>query len=209
MSRNGAPFPFIIRHWCLIRHSEFVLRISACAALLLVSAPGCGQPKPQKPKAADPFVIRGRVVDAESGQPIPQARVRFLANLQTILGPRSVSALDTTSVNGTYQITLGGACPSSGPRRSFASMRAPKDTVSAASRSRCPKRSRTFCAHPTSGSPRTPRSRPVPAPSARRPPSGSPRRGRAIRCRGRSEAVQSLKSKVQGQKPKRRASGGR
>ena len=97
----------------------FVLRISRRAALLVLAlpalfcvlAPGCSQPKPQKPKAPDPYVIRGRVVDAESGQPIPQARVRLLANLQTILGPRSVSALDTTAVNGTYQITLGGGLP--------------------------------------------------------------------------------------------------
>jgi hypothetical protein len=100
---------------------KFVLRVSRRAALLgllalpaifLAFAAGCTNPaKSQKQKPAEDYVVRGRVVDAESGQPIPQARVRFLAPLQTLLGPRSVSTVVTTGPNGSCEIKLGGAYP--------------------------------------------------------------------------------------------------
>jgi hypothetical protein len=96
---------------------QFVLRVSRRPALLglallLGLASGCGQPaRKEKPKPPEDYVLRGRVVDAESVQPVPQARVRFLAPLQTLLGPRSVSTVVTTGANGVYEVKLGGAYP--------------------------------------------------------------------------------------------------
>jgi len=80
----------------------------ALAGLLaLVVASGCGGPNQgAQPKPPEPYRLSGRVVDAATGRPIPQARLRFQAVLNTLLGPRSIKMLDIAGIDGTYLLQI-------------------------------------------------------------------------------------------------------
>ena len=83
------------------RHS-FVIRISSFVILLTAFlAAGCFSPRP------DHYVLRGRVLDAETGRGLGDARLRLRAAVATGLGPRVFSAYGITAPDGSYELELG------------------------------------------------------------------------------------------------------
>jgi len=86
-------------------------RLTVAAFALALAGPclagGCGgATKTAKPKPPAPYRLSGRVIDAGTGKPIPQARLRFRAVLNTILGPRSIQIFDVADVDGTYRLDV-------------------------------------------------------------------------------------------------------
>jgi len=86
---------FGFRHSFVVRASSFVILFAA-----LLTA-GCFSPRP------DFYRLRGRVLDADTGQGIAQARLRLRAAVATNLGPRVFSAYGITAPDGTYELELG------------------------------------------------------------------------------------------------------
>ena len=82
------------------RHS-FGIRISGFVILLALLAAGCFSPRP------DFYILRGRVLDAETGRGLGDARLRLRAAIATGLGPRVFSAYGVTAPDGTYELELG------------------------------------------------------------------------------------------------------
>ena len=83
------------------RHS-FGIRISGFAILLAALAcTGCFSPRP------DFYILRGRVLDAETGHGLAQARLRLRAAIATGLGPKVFSAYGITAPDGSYELELG------------------------------------------------------------------------------------------------------
>ena len=83
------------RHSLVIRASSFVILLTA----LLAS--GCFSPRP------DFYILRGRVLDAETGRGLGDARLRLRAAIATDLGPKVFSAYGVTAPDGTYELQLG------------------------------------------------------------------------------------------------------
>ncbi|HET6441591.1 MAG TPA: hypothetical protein VFH53_04370 [Phycisphaerae bacterium] len=77
------------------RISGFVILLTALLAA------GCFSPRP------DLYVLRGRVLDAETGRGLGDARLRLRAAIATGLGPRVFSAYGITAPDGTYELELG------------------------------------------------------------------------------------------------------
>jgi len=82
------------------RHS-FGIRISGFVILLALLAAGCFSPRP------DFYVLRGRVLDAETGRGLGDARLRLRAAVATGLGPKVLSAYGMTGPDGAYEMELG------------------------------------------------------------------------------------------------------
>lgn len=76
------------------RISLFVILLTALLAA------GCFSPRP------DFYVLRGRVLDAETGRGLGDARLRLRAAVATGLGPRVFSAYGVTAPDGTYELEL-------------------------------------------------------------------------------------------------------
>jgi len=86
---------FKFRHSLVIRASSFVILLTA----LLAS--GCFSPRP------DFYILRGRVLDADTGRGLGDARLRLRAAIATGLGPKVFSAYGVTAPDGTYELQLG------------------------------------------------------------------------------------------------------
>jgi len=103
---NGTPGPrgaaFDFGLWTLdLGLSSFVLRASSFVILLTaLLAAGCFSPRP------DFYVLRGRVLDAETGRGLGDARLRLRAAIATGLGPRVFSAYGMTAPDGSYELEL-------------------------------------------------------------------------------------------------------
>jgi hypothetical protein len=76
------------------RASSFVILLTALLAA------GCFSPRP------DFYVLRGRVLDAETGRGLGDARLRLRAAIATDLGPKVFSAYGITAPDGTYELEL-------------------------------------------------------------------------------------------------------
>jgi len=98
---RGAAFDFGL--WTLdLGLSSFVLRASSFVILLTaLLAAGCFSPRP------DFYVLRGRVLDAETGRGLGDARLRLRAAIATGLGPKVLSAYGMTGPDGAYEMELG------------------------------------------------------------------------------------------------------
>jgi len=83
------------RHSLVIRASSFVILLTALASA------GCFSPRP------DFYRLRGRVLDAETGRGLGDARLRLRAAIATGLGPRVFSAYGITAPDGSYELELG------------------------------------------------------------------------------------------------------
>jgi hypothetical protein len=83
------------RHSFIIRASGFVILF---AALL---AAGCISPKPNS------YILRGRVLDAETGHGLDRARLRLRALVPASLGPKMLAAYGLTGPDGAYELELG------------------------------------------------------------------------------------------------------
>jgi len=82
-------------------HHSFGVRISSFVILAgALLAAGCFSPRP------DFYVLRGRVLDADTGQGIAQARLRLRAAVATNLGPKVFSAYGITAPDGSYELEL-------------------------------------------------------------------------------------------------------
>ena len=77
------------------RISGFVILLTALLAA------GCFSPRP------DFYRLRGRILDAETGRGLGDARLRLRAAIATGLGPRVFSAYGITAPDGTYELELG------------------------------------------------------------------------------------------------------
>jgi len=56
---------------------------------------------------SDVYRLRGRVLDAETGQGMDRVHLRLRALVPTSLGPKMLSAYGLTGPNGTYELELG------------------------------------------------------------------------------------------------------
>jgi hypothetical protein len=83
------------RHSLVIRASSFVILLTALGSI------GCFSPRP------DFYVLRGRVLDAETGRGLGDARLRLRAAIATDLGPKVLSAYGMTGPDGAYEMELG------------------------------------------------------------------------------------------------------
>jgi hypothetical protein len=81
------------------RHS-FGIRISGFVILLALLAAGCFSPRP------DFYILRGRILDAETGRGLGETRLRLRASIATDLGPKVLSAYGVTAPDGTYELEL-------------------------------------------------------------------------------------------------------
>jgi hypothetical protein len=75
------------------------------AAATLAAAGGCGVPAspPRKPNL---YEVRGRVVDADTGQGVADARVRVRATIPAAVGDQILAAYAMTRSDGTYRAEL-------------------------------------------------------------------------------------------------------
>jgi len=90
------------------RHSKAELAPTARAALglvlgLLALASGCGTPTSRKPNL---YEVRGRVLDATTGQGIINARVRLRAAIPTGGFGQTLVGYAVSGVDGTYAVEL-------------------------------------------------------------------------------------------------------
>ena len=83
------------RRCYIIRISGFVILLTALACT------GCFSPRP------DLYRLRGRVLDAETGRGLGDARLRLRATIATDLGPKVFSAYGMTGPDGAYEMELG------------------------------------------------------------------------------------------------------
>ena len=66
-------------------------------------AGGCLRPPPSKPQT---YFVKGRVVDAATGQGLPYARVLLRAAIPTDRGPQILSSYSFTGAQGAYEAEL-------------------------------------------------------------------------------------------------------
>jgi len=74
------------------------------AVCLIALAAGC---QPQAGRKPQLYCLRGRVLDAETGEGLPRARLWLRAGISTAFGPRSLAAAGITKTDGTYELELG------------------------------------------------------------------------------------------------------
>jgi len=71
---------------------------------LIALAAGC---QPQAGRKPQLYCLRGRVLDAETGEGLPRVRLWLRAGISTAFGPRSLAAVGITKTDGTYELELG------------------------------------------------------------------------------------------------------
>jgi len=70
---------------------------------VLFGVVGCGRMVPRKPVL---YCVQGRVIDAETKQGFPRARVLVRASIPTTLGPRVLSSYGLADARGVYEVEL-------------------------------------------------------------------------------------------------------
>ncbi|MGB2937193.1 MAG: hypothetical protein WBD05_03210 [Phycisphaerae bacterium] len=74
------------------------------AVCLIALAAGC---QPQAERKPQLYCLRGRVLDAETGEGLPRARLWLRAGISTAFGSRSLATAGITKTDGTYELELG------------------------------------------------------------------------------------------------------
>jgi len=79
-----------------IYHLTFIISV-------LLGMAGCGRVVPRKPLL---YCVQGRVIDAETKQGLPRARVLVRAAIPTAMGLRILSAYGLADAGGRYEVEL-------------------------------------------------------------------------------------------------------
>ncbi|HUS44448.1 MAG TPA: hypothetical protein VM219_00220 [Phycisphaerae bacterium] len=74
------------------------------AVCLIALAAGC---QPQAERKPQLYCLRGRVLDAETGEGLPRAHLWLRAGISTAFGSRSLATAGITKTDGTYELELG------------------------------------------------------------------------------------------------------
>jgi len=80
-------------------------RAALAIAALALLAPGCHWPRP-RPRKPNLYEVRGRVVDADTGQGVADVRVRLRATIAGPAGAQHLTSYAVTQSDGTYRAEL-------------------------------------------------------------------------------------------------------